>query len=44
MFNARKIIAAFAIAFMASMATAVPAEAAGAAGAKVSQMGGGWCC
>lgn len=41
MFTTKKIIAAFAIALMATAGTAAPAEAASN---KVSQMGGGWCC
>lgn len=41
MFNTRKIIAAFAIALMASVGTVGPAEAAGA---NMKQMGDSWCC
>lgn len=44
MFNTRKIIAAFAIALMASVGTAVPAAAAEAADVKVTTRMGGWCC
>jgi hypothetical protein len=41
MFNTKKIIAALALALMATVGTAVPADAAGI---KISRVGDGWCC
>lgn len=41
MFDHKKILAAFAIALMATTGAVVPAEAAGA---KTSRVGDGWCC
>lgn len=41
MFDTKKIVAAFAIALMATVGTVAPAQAAGA---KMSRVGDGWCC
>lgn len=41
MLRTRKIIAAFAIALMATVGTVAPAQAAGV---KMSRVGDGWCC
>lgn len=41
MLHTRKIIAAFAVALMATMGTVAPAQAAGM---KTSRVGDGWCC
>jgi hypothetical protein len=41
MLNTKRIIAAFAIALMATAGTVAPAQAAGV---KMSKVGDGWCC